>query len=46
MLLILAVNLRKLKPKEYPLSLILLTAGVMVGGAGGGVVLLPGFVRE
>lgn len=32
-LLILAVNFRKLKPREFPLPFLLLVAGVMVGGA-------------
>jgi len=32
-LLILAINIRKLKPKEFPMPFLLLVAGVVVGGA-------------
>lgn len=45
-LLILAVNFKKLKPKEYPLSFLLLAAGVMVGGAVALYYYLASFVSD
>jgi len=44
--LILAVNLRKLKPREFPLPFLLLIAGVMVGGAVALYYYLASFVSD